>query len=144
MRGGQLIEGGIIKLPKGGVIHNRLYKLQLSISELVKKHGAFDILILEKIAVAFGGGGKGKGSGIITQGVVHLHWSCGVVLSAQPWPIVINVTPQSWRAWMRSVIPDESYIKSDENDAMAMTMCVYDQLIGRVPYGCTKEMLLTR
>jgi hypothetical protein len=137
--GGILLEYGIITLPKGSLIHHRLNKLRLAVDKLVAQYGAFDVLILEKIAVAFGGQ-KGRG-GIVTQGVVHLHWSCGVVLSAYPWPVVIQVTPQTWHAWVRKQMDEKLYKKTDANDALVLTCVTFHELTGQLPEGATISML---
>lgn len=140
---GVLLEYGVLKLPKGSLVHYRLYKLLLSLQHLEEKHGKFDILILEKIAVSFGHkkGYSGTAGGLITQGIVHLHWSCGVVLAACAWPTVIQVVPQSWHAWVRQHLGDKQYEKTDANDALVMTMCVYEQITGAFPEGAELSML---
>lgn len=145
-RNGVLEEYGIIKLPKGSLVHHRLYKLMLAIQNMWSEKGPFDILILEKIAVSFGHqkGYAGTGGGLITQGIVHLHWSCGVVLASEPWPTVIQVVPQSWHAWVKKALADKgetTYVKTDANDALVMTMCTYDQILGRLPEGAELSML---
>jgi len=150
-REGRFVENGELRLPKGSLIHHRLHTLQKAIQALVDTHGPFDLLIHEDIALAFGAkGGASKGpkgskgnphGGFVTRGTTFLQWSVGVTLSAQPWPHVVRVAPQSWWAWVRKNMPPDSYVKGDATDALCMLCVVFHDILGRLPDGTTIEML---
>lgn len=143
---GRFVQSGVIKLSKGGLITHRLHTLLCALQNLWEHHGGFDLLVLEDIAPAFGGGHRGKqkagGGGMITRGIVHLHWSCGVTMGACPWPHVLKVMPQSWHAWVRRQgIDDTIYKKSDEADATSILVTSFHSLTGNLPVGFDFQML---
>lgn len=146
---GKFVQSGVIKLAKGGLITHRLHTLMCALQNLWEHHGGFDLLVLEDIAPAFGGGHKSKqkagGGGMITRGVVMLHWACGTVIAANPWPHVLKVMPQSWHSWhRRHGLTDETYAKSDANDATSILMCPFEVLTGSLPAGFDLDMLLVK
>lgn len=145
---GQFVENGELRIPKGSLINYRLHELHKALCAVTEAHGPFDMLIIEDIPIVFGTRGRGaKGSkgnphgGAITPGIINLHWSCGVILAAQPWPHVVKVAPQSWHSWVRQVMNEADYVKSDSNDALVICLCVFHQLVGRLPDGASLDML---
>lgn len=140
---GRFVENGVLRLPQGSLINYRLNQLLCALQATVDAYGPFDMLILEDIAIAFGGPGKKArgGAGIITRGIVNLHWACGTIVAAQPWPHVVKVTPQSWHAWLRQQEAHDTYKKADETDALCLLFTVFHQLVGRLPDGATMAML---
>lgn len=143
---GKLIMAGTLKLPKGSVaIHYRLNRLLTGLQEMQRTYGPFDMMVVEDVAIAFGGAGKagvGKNGGIVTRGTTILQWAVGVTTAAEPWPRVVKVLPTSWHSWhRRKGIDNDAYMKTDANDALCIMLCAYEALTGEMPTGVDLRML---
>lgn len=107
---GRLISCGTIKLPAGGELHLRLQELARTLRE---EFEVPDVLVVEQIAPYI----KGFFN-------LSLHKSIGATVSAIPCKSLVEISPSSWHAAIRKMGIEDSYVKSDVNDAIFMGYCV--------------------
>ena len=106
-RAGQLVDCGIIRLPRGSDLSNRLYTL----GETLRKEFldcAPHVLVTERISPIANGAFNARS-------MASLQKAIGVTISSFPCPTV-EVSPIQWR----KNIPPEGYVKRDDHDAILM------------------------
>lgn len=133
VKDGVLQDYGILRIPKSTLIHARLHHLAESMR---RELPIADMLIIEDIPPFM----QSKGTSFRNASVNHLHYSVGVTLSCQPWPVVVHLTPQSWHAYIRSVMDEAEYVKSDETDALCIMTCFFERTIKQKPKGVTLDL----
>lgn len=108
-RAGAFVDGGLIQLPVGSSLQNRLYNLSTCLREQFK---CPSVLVTEKIAPIT------MNTGFHANSMLSLQKSIGVVISSFDCPL-LEVAPITWR----KNIP-ENYVKRDDNDALMMAFTV--------------------
>lgn len=99
---GELVEAGLLNIPRSGPIHIRLQALMKAVSELPKP----DVVAVEQISHFIKG---------FNKGAVNLHKAIGVIQAACQCPKLVNVAVISWK----KLVP-ESYLKDDDRDAIGI------------------------
>lgn len=114
---GIITQSGVIAISRTKRAPERLRELALALSA---NFPPLDVLCIEYIPPFMASAGQG---GFRTQGVVNLHRAVGVVMACTQWKTLLQISPQSWHAWERKHI-GPNYEKNDENDAIAMALCL--------------------
>lgn len=99
---GELVEAGLLEIPRRGPIHIRLQALQRAIQELPKP----DVVAVEQISHFIRGNSKG---------VINLQKAIGVIQAATQCPKLVNVNVLSWK----KLVPD-GFLKQDDVDAICI------------------------
>lgn len=114
-RAGVCEEWGIIQLDHKQSLKEKLWNLG---NWLRVKYPKVDVLIMENIPPFM----SSAGTGFKNAAVVNLHKSIGAVFSAVYSSMCIEVTPQSWHAWLRHKGLEDTYDKNDANDALILAL----------------------
>lgn len=105
---GELIDSGVVEMPVEAQLTRRLYYLGRTLREQFPEK--YDVVVVEDIPILrFSKFGRSLAS------QVSLHYAVGVIYSAFNCDTFLKVAPATWH----SFAPD-SYIKSDESDALVM------------------------
>jgi hypothetical protein len=122
---GVVVQTGVLNISRTKRAPERLRELALTLAE---SFPPLDVLCVEYIPpfmAKVGQDGRPVG-GFRTQGVVNLHRAVGVVMACTQWKTMLQISPQSWHAWERRVLGEGNYDKNDENDAICMTLCLFE------------------
>lgn len=116
---GVVTQSGVITISRTKRAPERLRELALALAE---NFPPLDVLCIEYIPPFM----ASAGGGFRTQAVVNLHKAVGVVQACTQWKTFIQISPQSWHAWERKTLGEGNYVKNDENDAICMTLCMFE------------------
>jgi hypothetical protein len=108
---GKLIESGIIEVSPHKLQAVRLAELGESFRT---EFDTPDILVIEQISpVPYNPRSRfNKIPGMNATSIASLQRAVGAILSAQPWPIVVEIPPMTWKKYV-----DSDYVKGDNVDA---------------------------
>jgi hypothetical protein len=116
---GVVVQTGVLSISRTKRAPERLRELALALAE---SFPPLDVLCIEHIPPFM----SGAGGGFRTQAVVNLHRAVGVVMACTQWKTFVQISPQSWHAWERRTLGEGNYDKNDENDALCMTLCLFE------------------
>lgn len=114
-RGGVLQEAGVLDIPPGLPLNQKLGRL---VQDLQSGFTGVDILILEYISPFFAK----------QRSHMSLQRACGAIMGAVPADICLECPPQTWH-----LLAPENYVKTDMNDAILMgtaTFVTASKLLG--------------
>lgn len=108
---GELVESGEISLDITANRSKRLYEISRTVREEFDQP---DVLVVEYIPpVTYRGGNQMNGVSLMA-----LQKAIGAILAAHPVEHLLEIPAAAWRKWK-----PESYIKSDEMDAISLGLC---------------------
>lgn len=79
-------------------------------------------LIIEGLPPTLGINSGGKHFGVSNKATVHLHHSVAVIATCLDFPLVDELSPQTWKSFLVHLGLDKAYIKSDANDAIIIAV----------------------
>lgn len=116
---GEIVKSGVFTAPKNASIGNRLAIIKTKI----EREGPFDACFIEFVR-----GGR--------MGHIYLVWSAGVAAAAAN---AIHTHEIRISMWKKLAELDESYTKSDENDAIKIAEVVLDCIKDEHEQASTKK-----
>ena len=109
---GVLVDSGILAINPREPHNKRLAGIQAQLKALTPNP---DVVVCESIAPVLSVGGPN---------VIQLHWAVGVILATYPNAHAVLIPNQTWKKHLREA-QLVNYVKSDENDALALMCTLY-------------------
>lgn len=131
---GVLEDKGTIQIPLGRTLQERLHYLATCLrNEFPEK---FDYVVIEEVPVL-----RFNKFGRSLKGQVSLHYAVGVMMSAFPVDLFLQITPATWRSFASDEHIEKKALghSTDEDDAQCMGYAVIEIAKKAAAQGKTKK-----
>lgn len=116
---GNIVECGTLVVQPGVHEAKRYQQLLKALQELCARFPP-DLLVIEKIALVFGGQKFFR-----QDGVIRLHRSIGVAMASHDFDRIVECAPASWHSWLRHQGLHDSYVKTDAHDSAVLLLTCF-------------------